>query len=141
MIQRFFLWAGLAAALTGCTTGYHSANNLILGYTGGYWDRVGPGKLTMVGFSANSFSNHEKVAVNLMYRCAELAQARNKPYFSFYSSVPTAIYGLPTAFADVSVTYGKPEAFGYVLFHDEAQDGAQATKAVLEKYQSRIRRF
>lgn len=141
MIQRFLLCAGLMASLSGCTTGYHSADNLILGYTGGYWDRVGPGKLTKVGFSANGFSNPNKVAVNLMYRCAELAQARNKPYFSFYSSIQNAIAGLPTQFADSSMTYGKPEAFGYVLFHDEAQEGALATKEVLEKYQAQIRRF
>lgn len=141
MVVRGFLFVFFSIFLGGCTTGYHSMDTPFLNYTGGYWDRQGLGRLTIVGFTANAYSNSDKVANNVMYRCAEIAKMRHKPYFSFYASVEDAITENPSDSVSVHKNYGKPDGYGYVIFHDEEKPGALSAKAVMEKYETYIRRF
>jgi hypothetical protein len=129
----------LCIVLSACATGYHPANG-IFGYTGGYWEGAGPGKLTRIGFSANGFSKRATVGTYLLYRCAEVAQQRGKPYFSMYESVQRAIVDEPeTAATYTSVTYGKPQATAYVLFHDAQVAGALSTQDVLKTYADQVK--
>jgi hypothetical protein len=124
----------LCAGLAGCATGYHSADNPILGFTGGYWEQPGPGELLKVGFAANGFSNRDTVTAYLMYHCAELAQKRNKPYFRIYYSLPDAIRDKPIDEALIGRVGGKLGDWVFVMFDNSEQPGDLGTQAMLDKY-------
>jgi hypothetical protein len=123
-----------ASLLTGCATGYHSASNPLLGWTGGYWDRPGPGELIKVGFAGNGYSKEAKVEDYLMLRCAEVAHARNKPYFTIYGSIAEAIIGERHTQDLVAPLTNGTSGVAYVLLEDEAKPGTLATADVLAKY-------
>ncbi|MEG3792118.1 hypothetical protein V1318_18530 [Lysobacter sp. CCNWLW3] len=123
-----------ASLLSGCATGYHSVSNPLLGWTGGYWDRPGPGELIKVGFAGNGYSKEAKVEDYLMLRCAEVAHERNKPYFSIYGSIAEAIIGQRHTRDLVTPLTGGTSGVAYLLLEDEAKPGTLVTAEVLAKY-------
>lgn len=123
-----------ASLLTGCATGYHSASNPLLGWTGGYWDRPGPGELIKVGFAGNGFSKEAKVEDYLMLRCAEVAHARNKPYFVMYASIAEAIVERRITEDMVTPLTNGTSGEAYILLEDQSKPNAYATADVLAKY-------
>lgn len=123
-----------ASLLTGCATGYHSATNPLLGWTGGYWDKPGPGELIKVGFAGNGYSKEAKVEDYLMLRCAEIAQSRNKPYFSVYGSIAEAVIDQRRTERLVTPVTNGPSGYAYILLEDQAKPGALVTADVLKQY-------
>ncbi|MDP1539460.1 MAG: hypothetical protein Q8L72_02250 [Moraxellaceae bacterium] len=120
-------------ALCGCATGYHSATNPILGFTGGYWDEKGPGRLIKVGFNGNGFISNEKVGVYLLYRCAEVAKREGSKYFILYSSIPSAISDHRVSERAVSTVGGKPMTFAYILLTNEPGQGVLSSSEVISR--------
>jgi hypothetical protein len=120
-----------ATLLCACSTGYHS-----VGFTGGYWEKDGPGELIEVGFSANGFSDTATVGVYLMRRCGEVAQERGKPYFTIYNAVFEAIAERPSDDSFVSSVTGRPNGKVFMLLHDQKVPGAFRADEVLTKYGS-----
>lgn len=129
----------IVALMSGCATGYHSAKDPLLGWTGGFWEEAGPGELVIVGFGGNGYIAHEKVAVYLLYRCAELSRDKGKPYFRIYDSLPAAILDRPLNSAFVSPVTGKPLGQVYMLYEDGPVAGAFATAEIISRYQTEVK--
>jgi len=72
-----------------------------------------------------------------MYRCAELAQQRQKPYFRMYESLPDAIRGTASSELAVGRVGGKLDDWVYLLFDDEQLPGAMETAKVLATHRSK----
>jgi len=125
--------------LSGCATGYHSAGNPLLGWTGGFWDSKGPGELTLVGFGGNGYITQDKVAVYLLYRCAELAQAQGKPHFRIYDSLLSAVIDRPLDRAFVSPVTGKPLGQVYMLYEDQPSSVTFDAAKVLAQYENEVK--
>jgi hypothetical protein len=126
------------AVLGGCATGYHDASNPILGFTGGYWDQKGPGKLLKIGFSGNGFINREKVGVYLLYRCAEVAQREGGNYFAMYTSLPSAILDRRSSERSVATIGGKPATYAYILLLDQDSPGALSAADVITRLKPEV---
>ena len=132
--------AALAALLlAGCATGYHSAGDPLRGWTGGFWDHKGPGELTIVGFGGNGYIKQDKVAVYLLYRCAELTQQQGKTHFRIFDSLITAVIDRPLDRAFVSPVTGKPLGQVYMLFEESAVPGAFSAADVIAQYQAEVK--
>ena len=125
--------------LAGCATGYHSASSPLLGWTGGFWDSKGPGELTIVGFGGNGYIKQDKVAVYLLYRCAELTQQQGKTHFRIFDSLITAVLDRPLDRAFVSPVTGKPLGQVYMLLEGSAVPGAFSAADVLAQYQAEVK--
>ena len=137
-MRRFMLPAALAGliALSGCATGYHSANNPVLGIFGGFRDQDGYGTLTKVSFHGNSLITINKVTEYTLRRSAELAEKKNKPYFAIYRSIFDAYVEKPAVYANYFVVGGKPSGYAYVQFLDQEIPGAYQTADTLKKFES-----
>lgn len=134
MRSRTLVAAVLALSLAGCATGYHSANNLILGYTGGYWDKKGPGSTIKVGFSGNAFIKPEKVGVYLLYRSAEITQREGGTHFVLYQSLPEAVRDVRSAERKVSSTWGQPNTYAYIWIVPADERDALSAADIIERY-------
>jgi len=111
-----------ATLLAGCATGYHDAGGL-LGYTGGYYDRKGPGELYKVGFSGNGFITAQKVRDYLTYRCAEVAKREGHAWFAIYRNLPDAIRDQRASSKSPGALGNKPWGEVYVLFFEQPDVG------------------
>lgn len=120
--------------LSGCATTYHSANNPILGLTGGYWDQPGPGELVKVGFAGNGYSKRDTVAPFIMYHCAELAGQRHDPYFRMYYTLFDAIRDKPIDQAIVGRVGNGLGDWVFVLFDKQYEPGDLSAIDTLKKY-------
>lgn len=117
-----------AVLLAGCATTYQSA-----GLTGGHLDRKVPGgKLEQVFFSANGYTSADLARKYGLYRCAELAQSRNKPYFLLYESLTDAARNRPVPMPLVGSADNKPTASAFIRLLDTHEPGARDTRVVLE---------
>lgn len=129
-----FLFALVFLAMTACATGYGKS-----GLTGGYWSKDGPGELIEVGFDGNGYIDIGKVEIYLLYRSAELAKEKNKPYFSIYHRLSDAIVDRPLSEeTQASSIGGKPYGKVFMLLHDTKVPGALVTDEILEKYAEHI---
>jgi hypothetical protein len=135
LLNRIRLAAPLLAlaCLTGCATGYHDMRNPLVGWTGGYWEDKGPGELIKVGFAGNGAITRDKVGTYLLYRCAEVAQRERKAYFALYQSLPEAVMDRRSSEKTVTTVTGKPTAYAYILFFDDAAPGLLSTADVLKR--------
>ncbi len=124
--------------LGGCATGYHSQSNPIAGFTGGYWDQKGPGRLIKVGFDGNSYIERDKVGTYLLYRCAEVAQREGSNYFVMYSSLPAAIMDKRSSGRTVATTGGKPSTYAYILLMDQEGPGVLSVKDTIERLKPEV---
>jgi hypothetical protein len=120
---------GLAAALlmSGCATHYQSS-----GLTGGHSEAKGPGKLEMVRFAANGYTSAALTQNYALYRCAEVAQAHNKPFFMMYDSLLSAARELPGSMPRVGLVQNKPTATAFILLLDAPRPGVHDTRATLD---------
>lgn len=116
MIYRTVLIA-CTFLLSGCATGYKS-----LGYTGGYTEVNGYGNLLKVYFFANGFTEREKAAQGLMYRCAELAIQKQKSHFILFKNMTDAANGAASKLPSTGSLGGNPSAYAYVLFLDSPRE-------------------
>ncbi|WP_109126337.1 hypothetical protein [Dyella sp. C11] len=110
----------------------------VVGFTGGYWDKPGPGELLKVGFDGNGYIDRDTITAYLMYHCAELAQQRHKPYFRMYESLPDAIHDNAVSELAVGRVFGKLDDWVYLLFDDQHQPGDQDTATVLATYRTKV---
>ena len=101
----------LAVSISGCATGYHSANNPILGLTGGYWDRAGPGSTIKVGFAGNGYISRDKVGTYVLFRCAEVAKREGGTHFVLYQTLMDAVDDRRSSERAVSTIGGKPTTY------------------------------
>lgn len=123
-MMRTFAAASVLAAtlLAGCATGYHDAGGL-LGYTGGYYDRKGPGELFKVGFAGNAYISADKVRDYLTYRCAEITKREGHAWFAIYRNLPDAIRDERSDSKQPGKMGRKPWGEVYVLFFEQGDNG------------------
>lgn len=126
MIRRLLLPIAAGACLTACATSYQS-----MGMTGGHLEQKGPGALEMVAFSANGYTKPELAQKYALYRCAELAQLKHKPFFMMYSSLLAAARNDAAETPRVGSVQGKPTATAFILMLDGPKPGAHNTADVL----------
>lgn len=121
------------AVLSGCATSYTDATSP-LNWTGGYYDKPGPGKLVTVGFAANGYTNAETVRRYVLRRACEVVQEGGKGHFMAYTSLEHAAAGLPVG-EDLGIQAlgGKPFSHIYVLPLDEPRKGSLNAAEVLER--------
>jgi hypothetical protein len=119
----FFLSIGL---LGGCATGYQSH-----GFSGGYNEISGPGRLEQIVFSGNGFANAKTIQQYALYRCAEVAKEKNKRYFMIFDSLVAASVGKTVAIPPIVVPGSKPVAAAFVLFLDSPRPNAIETEKTL----------
>jgi hypothetical protein len=129
------LFALVFLALTACATGYGKSNIF-----GGYWSKPGSGELIEVGFDGNGYIKIEKVEIYLLYRSAEIAKEKQKPFFSIYHRLSDAIVDRPLSEeTQASTIGGKPYGKVYMLLHDTRVTGSLETDVILKKYSEFIR--
>ncbi|MES2323109.1 MAG: hypothetical protein V4633_12665 [Pseudomonadota bacterium] len=123
------LLASCAAALllSACATPYQSA-----GLTGGHIDQKGAARLEPVIFAANGFTSSDIAQQYALYRCAEMAKSRNKPFFLLYSSLLAAAHEQPSTMPRVGTVQNKPVATAFILMLDGPHRGAHNTQDVME---------
>lgn len=119
-----------AFVLAGCATQYQSS-----GLTGGHVEMKGPPKLETVLFSANGYTSAELTQKYALYRCAEVAKAKGKPYFVMYSSLLAAAHDRPSSAPRVGKALNKPVATAFVLMLDAPRAGALNTSEVIAELQ------
>jgi hypothetical protein len=119
--------------LSGCATSYQD-----LQQSRGNLNRPGPGKLEQVFFATNEYSAPDVTMKFAMYRCAELAKSRNKPYFVLYDTLLDAARGLPATDPRVRQLTRAPSAHTYMLGLDAPAPGAFHTQTILDSLQSVI---
>ena len=126
----FYRLATLAAcfSLTACATSYQSAAGSL---TGGHNERKGPGNLELVEFYGNGYTSLALAEQYTTYRCAEVAQAKGKPYFIMYDTLNNAARDIPSFRPLVGSIQNKPHAVSFVLLLDAPRRGALETKTVL----------
>ena len=122
----------LACSLAGCATGYHSSTSL-MGWSGGYWDKKGPGSTIQVGFSGNGYITEEKVGVYLLYRCAEVTQREGGTHFVLYASLFDAVADKRSNERRVPSTYGKPSGSAYIWLVGPDERGAISAADVIAR--------
>lgn len=133
-VMRNFLLM-LALVLTGCASGYGKSNIF-----GGYWSKDGPGELIEVGFNGNGYTDIRKVEIYVLFRSAEIAKQRGKPYFSLYHDLGSAILDQPLSVeSQASDIGGKPYAKAFMLLHDTPVNGALVTDEILAKYDAQVK--
>lgn len=138
----FKVWmaAALAAACsTGCATGYHSASNPILGFTGGYWDQPGPGSTIKIGFAGNSIIEAEKVSTYLLYRSAEVTKREGGTHFVLYRSLPDAVLDVRSDGKATTTLGGKPTNYAYIWIVPASERGAISADEVITNLGPEVR--
>lgn len=129
MFKKFLLVL-FAVSVTGCATAYQSGT---FSLTGGHYQSSGPGSLEKVTFSGNGFIDSTKVQQFALYRCAEIAKEKNKPYFLIFDSLMAASIPKPSDMPNVGLVGGKPTAFAFLLLLDGPRAGAKETGKVLSE--------
>lgn len=132
--MRLLVWLSCVLLLGGCATGY--GKNSIFG---GYWHKEGPGELVEIGFNGNGYTKEEKVELYLLFRSAEIAKERGKPWFSIYPTIGHAIVDEPLTEANANSLGGKPFGKVYTLLHDAQVPGALNTDDVLVRYRADVK--
>jgi hypothetical protein len=123
-----------ALLLSGCATGYGK-----MGFTGGYSEVDGPGKLIEVNFYGNGFIRADRVEIYLLYRAAEVTKLRGKRYMSVYQTIETAIADRPITGPSAESVGGKPFGKVYLLLRDEMTDGALDADEVIARYDAIVK--
>lgn len=133
MIRKILCLFALGA-LTACATGYQSS-----GLTGGYEQTPGPGPLEKVTFYGNGYIDAATVQKYALYRCAEVAKEKHKPYFLMFDNLVSASANKPSALPTVGTVGQKPMAFAFVLVLDAPQKTAKETDKVLKEFEAVVK--
>jgi hypothetical protein len=131
-LTRAALAATLLLTLTACATGYHSASNPILGFTGGYWDEPGPGRTWRVGVTGNAYLSPERAGAYLLYRCAEVSLREGGTHFVVYPSLSAAVSDDRQAGLGVGAG-AKPYATVYLWIAPADAEHAHSAEEVLAR--------
>jgi hypothetical protein len=131
-LTRVCLATTLLLTLTACATGYHSASNPVLGFTGGYWDEPGPGRTWRVGVTGNAHLSAERAGAYLLYRCAELSLREGGTHFVVYPSLSAAVSDDRQAGLGIG-TGAKPYATVYLWIAPADTEHAYAAEEVLAR--------
>jgi hypothetical protein len=129
---RASLAATLLLTLTACATGYHSASNPVLGFTGGYWDEPGPGRTWRVGVTGNAYLSAERAGAYLLYRCAEVSLREGGTHFVVYPSLSAAVSDDRQAGLGIG-TGAKPYATVYLWIAPADAEHAHSAEEVLAR--------
>lgn len=119
--------------LTGCATSYQSGAFSI---TGGYYEVPVNQNLTKVVFSGNGYTDNATASQYTLFRCAELANKQNKPYFYTYENLFQAGLGIPSKQVSNGSIGGKPVTYTYVRFLDREAKDAISTKDMLAQLEA-----
>lgn len=130
MLCRLAAVSAAFLSLAGCATSYQSG---AYSYTGGHFEEKGPGKLEKISFSANGFTDFAVTEKYAIYRAAEVAKAKGKPYFIMYDSLYNAAREVPSFRPRLGWVQNKPTATSFVLLLDKPRRGAQQTDKVLDE--------
>ena len=105
-----------------------------------YFQETGPGKLHSVVFAGPDYMSEETVKMFTLYRCAQLAQSRNKPFFILYSTLEDAIRQRPSASARTGSVWGNATGAAFVLLLEgpSPRSGVRDTSATLEELEKAI---
>ncbi|MGY3572720.1 CC0125/CC1285 family lipoprotein [Vibrio paucivorans] len=128
-----------ALILSGCATGYQSAEHPIFGMTGGFVEQEGPGELIEVVFGGNGFIEPEKVNLYLKYRCAELVKERGGNYFVAYRSIAHAIADQPIVAIRTTQVADKPLSKVYILMEEEKRPRSFSAQEIIEKHTDEVK--
>ncbi len=118
----------VCSLLTACATGYQSS-----GLTGGYAQIPGSSKLDKIFFYGNGYIDASTVKEYALYRAAEVAQGKSKPYFVIYQTLVGAAREVAAREPLVGVVDNKPVAYVFVQYLDAPRAGAMETAAVLRQ--------
>jgi hypothetical protein len=136
MVKRI-LFLAFVLVLEGCAgTAYQSS---AYSYTGGYDQVSGYGRLEKIMFFGNGYTDAKKAQQYALYRCAEVAKDKKKPYFMMYENLTAASLGKSTGLPAVSSVDNKPTAYSFVLLLDEARPGALETEKTLSELSSLVK--
>lgn len=119
---------GLCTAVCACATPYQSIAH---SYTGGFLDGLRVGKLEKISFYGNGYIDATTVGTYTLYRCAEVAKSKGKPYFLLYENLYRASLAWPSESPTIGVVGSKPAGIAFVLFLDHPAPGAKETQKVL----------
>ena len=125
----------LSLTLTACATGYHSASNPVLGFTGGYWDEPGPGRTWRVGVTGNAHLSAERAGAYLLYRCAEVSLREGGTHFVVYPSLSAAVSDDRRAGLGIGMG-AKPYATVYLWIAPADAEHAYAAEEVMARLRS-----
>lgn len=120
----------LFCIISGCATQYQSGQ---FSLTGGHINFPVTDKLEKIIFYANGFTGQSVAKKYALFRSAEYASEKNKPYFIMYPSLTYAALEKKTHTPTVGSVDNKPSAFCYVLLLENYQDGAIKTKEILDQ--------
>lgn len=135
MFRRFFLML-ITVSVAGCATAYQSGS---FSLTGGHYQSSGPGSLEKVSFAGNGFIDSRTVQLFALYRCAEIAKEKNKPYFFIFDGLIAASIPKPSDMPSVGFVDGKPGAFAFMLMLDDPRAGAKETSKVLSELEAVVK--
>lgn len=131
----FFRLCLLAACLclAACAESYSNGTKRPIGARAD--NKYGVGKLELVTFVGNEYTPRALAEQYAIYRCAELAQEKGKPYFVMYNSLTSAARNIPSPRPQSGTIMKSPYITAYVLLLESPRQGAQETKAVLAELQ------
>lgn len=93
------------------------------------------GKLERVTFTGNDYTSRALAEQYTIYRCAELAQEKGKPYFVMYDSLTSAARDIPSSRPQRGTIKKAPYVTAYILLLEFPRQGALEAKAVLAELQ------
>jgi hypothetical protein len=131
-MKRLFAILVLTLILSGCATqgqGYRMIDEHV--------EQVGSGELHLVT-SGDGYTSPELAQNYILYRCAELAQSHNKPFFIMYDTLVDAARERPTSTPLNGLVLGKPIGSTFVLLLDARRPSAKRTSAVLEELKKTV---
>nr|WP_315480446.1 hypothetical protein [uncultured Rhodoferax sp.] len=101
--------------------------------TGGFYETPGAGKMEKITFGGNGYIAPKTVEQYTLYRCAEVARAKNKRHFLIYGTLVDAARKMPADMPTIGMVGGKPTGFAFVLFLDAPEPGSKETEKVLQE--------
>jgi hypothetical protein len=114
-------------------TAYSGSGN-VLPWSGGAWDRKGPGELIKVGFVGNYVNDDRQLAEQfLLYHCAQVAQREGKNYFALYDNLPNAVSDVRSTSKATGTVAGHARAYAYILLFDGPGRSLLSTQELLTR--------
>jgi hypothetical protein len=92
-----------------------------------------------VSFYGNGFTSGEKAQKFALYRCAELAKSRGKPYFLIYESLSDAVRDKHAELPLVGMLGNFPSATAFILLLEEPRLGSKETSRVLSELEPLVK--
>lgn len=127
---------GATLCLSACAVSYETGTKRSIGPLADSKNTVG--KLERVTFVGNQYTSRYLAEQYTIYRCAEVAKERGKPYFILYDSLTNAAQNISSLYPKQGTVIRQPQITAYVLLLGSPQPGSQETKTVLAGLQPLI---